>query len=184
MWWKPVQEGLVAPGGSASLRKGNDIVLIREISVSLRIYFPNLFTITIMNLAVGVATGLVTALWRGRPVLWGTIAFLLNYIPILGPMTGVVVLLVAGLLSINSLWMAFLPARLIPAHSSRRRRDGDANAAGPALHHKPGTGHPLAGVLVLDVGRPERSPQPMLAISKISCDRIRPLMAFGHFMEG
>jgi len=24
----------------------------------------------------------------------------------------------------------------------------------------------------------------MLAISKIICDRVRPLMAFGHFMEG
>ena len=26
--------------------------------------------------------------------------------------------------------------------------------------------------------------RPMLAITKIICDRIRPLMAFGHFMEG
>jgi predicted PurR-regulated permease PerM len=25
---------------------------------------------------------------------------------------------------------------------------------------------------------------PMLAITKIVCDRIRPLMAFGHFIEG
>ena len=25
---------------------------------------------------------------------------------------------------------------------------------------------------------------PMLAITKIICDRTRPLMAFGHFMEG
>ena len=25
---------------------------------------------------------------------------------------------------------------------------------------------------------------PMLAITKIICDRIRPLMAFGHFIEG
>jgi hypothetical protein len=25
---------------------------------------------------------------------------------------------------------------------------------------------------------------PMLAITKIACDRIRPLMAFGHFIEG
>jgi predicted PurR-regulated permease PerM len=48
----------------------------------------------------------------GDPVLWGTVAFLLNYIPILGPMTGVVVFLLAGLLSINSLWVAFLPAGL------------------------------------------------------------------------
>jgi hypothetical protein len=30
------------------------------------------------------------------PVLWGTVAFLLNYVPILGPMSGVVVFLLAG----------------------------------------------------------------------------------------
>jgi predicted PurR-regulated permease PerM len=72
-----------------------------------------LFTITIMNLVVGVATGAVMALCgMGDPVLWGTVAFLLNYIPILGPMTGVLVFLLAGLLSINSLWVAFLPAGL------------------------------------------------------------------------
>jgi predicted PurR-regulated permease PerM len=45
-------------------------------------------------------------------MLWGTVAFLLNYIPILGPMTGVVVFLLVGLLSMNSLWRAFLPAGL------------------------------------------------------------------------
>src|SRR6202007_121696 len=72
-----------------------------------------LFTITIMNLAVGVATGTVMAFCGvGDPILWGTVAFLLNYIPILGPMIGVVVFLLAGLLSIDLLWLAFLPAWL------------------------------------------------------------------------
>jgi predicted PurR-regulated permease PerM len=63
-----------------------------------------LFTITIMNLAVGVAIGTVMMFCGvGDPVLWGTVAFLLNYVPILGPMIGVVVFLLAGLLSIDSL---------------------------------------------------------------------------------
>jgi predicted PurR-regulated permease PerM len=49
-----------------------------------------LFTITIMNLAVGVAIATVMSLCGvGDPVLWGTVTFLLNYIPILGPMIGV-----------------------------------------------------------------------------------------------
>src|SRR5208282_3529915 len=43
--------------------------------------------------------------------------------------------------------------RAVSAHSSRGRRDRDANAACPAFHDKPGAGHPRAGVLVLDVGR-------------------------------
>jgi hypothetical protein len=50
---------------------------------------------------------------------------------------------------------------------------------------KPGAGRPRAGVLVLDVGRTRAVlSTPMLAITKIICDRIRPLMAFGHFMDG
>jgi predicted PurR-regulated permease PerM len=72
-----------------------------------------LFTITIMNLAGGWQPAPVMTLCGvGDPVLWGTVAFLLNYIPILGPMIGVVVFLLAGLLSIDSLWAAFLPGGL------------------------------------------------------------------------
>ena len=45
-----------------------------------------LFTITLMNTAVGIVTGL--AMWGcglGDPIFWGSTAFLLNYVPILGP---------------------------------------------------------------------------------------------------
>jgi len=56
-----------------------------------------LATITIMNTAVGVATGIVMWLCGlGSPLLWGTIAFLLNFVPILGPTAGVVVFLWPG----------------------------------------------------------------------------------------
>jgi hypothetical protein len=41
---------------------------------------------------------------------WGTVAFLLNYVPILGPLIGVTILVFAGLLSIPILWLAFAPA--------------------------------------------------------------------------
>ncbi len=72
-----------------------------------------LLTITIMNLGVGLATALVVWLCGlGDPLLWGTLAFLLNYVPILGPMAAVIVFLLAGLLEIDSLWLAFLPAGL------------------------------------------------------------------------
>ena len=86
-----------------------------------------LFTITIMNGAVGVATGTAVALaGLGDPLLWGTVAFLLNYVPILGPMIGVVIFLLAGLLTIDTLWLAFLPAalylaiHLVEGETSRR----------------------------------------------------------------
>ena len=54
-----------------------------------------LFTITLMNTAVGVVTG--TAMWAiglGDPILWGSVAFALNYVPILGPLTGIGLFLV------------------------------------------------------------------------------------------
>ena len=145
-----------------------------------------LFTITIMNLAVGVATGAVMALCgMGDPVLWGTIAFVLNYIPILGPMTGVVVFLLAGLLSINSLWVAFLPAGLyLLIHLV------EGETVTPILLARRFTINPVLVILSLVFwywmwGVPGAIlSTPMLAITKIICDRIRPLMAFGHFMEG
>jgi predicted PurR-regulated permease PerM len=72
-----------------------------------------LITITIMNAVVGTATAIV--MWYtglGDPILWGTVAFLLNYVPIVGPACGVAIFLLAGLLTIDTLWQAFLPAVL------------------------------------------------------------------------
>ncbi len=48
-----------------------------------------LLTISLMNALVGVATALVMWLTGvGDPVLWGTDAFILNYVPIFGPAAG------------------------------------------------------------------------------------------------
>jgi hypothetical protein len=45
-----------------------------------------------MNALVGVLNGLaVWLLGMPDPLLFGTLAFLLNYVPILGPITGVVI---------------------------------------------------------------------------------------------
>jgi predicted PurR-regulated permease PerM len=145
-----------------------------------------LFTITVMNLAVGVAIGTVmTFCGVGDPVLWGTVAFLLNYIPILGPMIGVGVFLLAGLLSIDSLWGAFLPAGLyLLIHLV------EGETVTPMLLARRFTINPVLVILSLVFwywmwGVPGAIlSTPMLAITKIICDRIRPLMAFGHFMEG
>ncbi len=50
----------------------------------------------------------------GDPLLWGTTAFLLNFIPILGPLFGTVIFLLAGMLSFDGLWWALLPAAVGP----------------------------------------------------------------------
>jgi predicted PurR-regulated permease PerM len=145
-----------------------------------------LFTITIMNLVVGVATGAVMGFCgAGDPLLWGTIAFLLNYIPILGPMIGVVVFLLVGLLTIDVLWLALLPAGLYLAiHLA------EGETVTPMLLARRFTINPVLVILALVFwywmwGVPGAVlATPMLAITKIICDRTRPLTAFGHFMEG
>ena len=145
-----------------------------------------LFTITIMNLVVAVVTGAVMAFCGvGDPLLWGTVAFLLNYIPILGPMIGVVVFLLVGLLSIQTLWLAFLPAGLYLAiHLA------EGETVTPMMLARRFTINPVLVILALVFwywmwGVPGAIlATSMLAITKIICDRIRPLTAFGHFMEG
>jgi predicted PurR-regulated permease PerM len=57
-----------------------------------------LITITIMNTGVGLATaGVMWLCGVGDPILWGAVAFLLNYIPIRGPMIGLLTFTLARL---------------------------------------------------------------------------------------
>lgn len=145
-----------------------------------------LVTITIMNAAVGVATAAVMWLTGvGDPILWGTVAFLLNYAPILGPSLGVLIFLLAGLLTIDTLWQALLPAGLYLAIHLV-----EGEAATPMLLARRFTRNPVLVILSLVFwfwmwGIPGAIlSAPMLAIAKIICDRVRPFAALGHFLEG
>ena len=145
-----------------------------------------LITITIMNVVVGVATGTLAAVCGlGDPVLWGTVAFLLNYVPILGPTIGVITFIFAGLLSIETLWLAFTPAAgYLLIHII------EGETITPMLLARRFTINPVLVILAVVFwywmwGVPGAIlSMPMLAITKIICDRIQPLAAFGHFIEG
>jgi len=145
-----------------------------------------LVTITIMNAAVGIATGIAVAFaGLGDPLLWGTVAFLLNFVPILGPMIGVVIFLLAGLLSIETLWIAFLPAVL---YFAVHLIEGETIT--PMLLARRFTINPVLVIVSLVFwywmwGVPGAIlATPLLAVTKIICDRIESLSAFGHFIEG
>jgi predicted PurR-regulated permease PerM len=144
-----------------------------------------LVTITIMNAAVGIAMAL--AMWLtgvGDPILWGTVAFLLNYVPILGTALGALIFLLAGLLTIDSLWQALLPAAL---YLGFHLIEGETVT--PMLLARRFTLNPVLVIISLVFwfwmwGIPGAILSvPMLAIAKIICDRVRPLAAFGHFLE-
>ncbi len=145
-----------------------------------------LITISTMNLLVGVVTGLAMwALGVNDPLLWGAVAFLLNYVPILGPLTGMVMFLAIGLLSLNPLWKAFMP---MVAYVAVHLIEGETLT--PMLLARRFTLNPVLVIIALLFwywmwGVPGAIlAVPMLAITKIVCDRVRPLAAFGHFLEG
>ena len=110
--------------------KKQAVEISQEIENSVSSY---LLTITLMNAGVGVTTG-IAAYFCGLsdPILWGSVAFLLNYIPILGPLCGI--------------------GGPLLCHPHRRRRMDHAAVACTTLHAQSGSGHHLPGVLVLDVG--------------------------------
>ena len=145
-----------------------------------------LVTITIMNAAVGIAMGL--AMWFtgvGDPILWGTVAFLLNYVPIVGTALGVLIFLLVGLLTIDTLWLALLPAALYLGFHLI-----EGQTITPMILARRFTLNPVLVVISLVFwfwmwGIPGAILSvPMLAIAKIICDRVRSLTAFGHFLEG
>jgi predicted PurR-regulated permease PerM len=145
-----------------------------------------LVTITVMNVAVGVATAAAMYLCGlGDPLLWGATAFLLNYIPILGPLFGTFIFLLAGLLSFDGLWWALLPPGL---YLGIHLVEGETLT--PMLLARRFTLNPVLVILALVFwfwmwGVPGAIlAVPMLAIVKIVCDRVRPLKILGHFLEG
>lgn len=144
-----------------------------------------LLTITMMNVAVGAATAIVVQVTGlGDPVLWGTLAFLLNYVPIVGPLVCAGILLFAGLMTDMD------GASLLPASLYLLIHILEGSLITPLLIAKRFTLNPVLVVLSLVFWywmwgiAGAILAMPMLAITKIICDRIHPLMPFGHFLEG
>jgi len=162
--------------------KRQAVDISQQIEYDISVY---LLTITTMNVLVGIATGIM--MWAcgvGDPMLWGTMAFLLNYVPIIGPVVGSVMFLFVGLVAdIDGL-------ALFPALIYFLIHFVESSLITPLLLAKRFTLNPVLIILslvfwywmwgilgaILSV--------PMLAITKIICDRINKLNAFGHFLEG
>ena len=144
-----------------------------------------LLTITAMNICVGTAAGL--AMWVcgvEDPILWGFLAFLLNYIPIIGPFSGIVIFFLVGTMS-NDTWVAYVPAGMyVLIHFL------EGTLVTPMLLARRFTINPVLVITSLIFwywmwGIPGAIlAMPMLAIMKLICDRIDRLAPFGHFLEG
>ena len=98
---------------------------------------------------------------------------------------GVLIFLLAGLLTIDTLWQALLPAGIYLGFLLI-----EGQTVTPMLLARRFTLNPVLVIISLVFwfwmwGIPGAILSvPMLAITKIICDRVRPLTAFGHFLEG
>ena len=143
-----------------------------------------LFTITLMNSVVGIVTGV--AMWGcglGDPILWGSAAFLLNYVPILGPLAGVGMFLLAGIVTLEWPLTALLPAGIyLLIHIV------EGEIITPLLLAKRFTLNPVLVIVSLFFwhsiwGVPGALlAVPLLAMSKITADRIKALQPAGHII--
>lgn len=144
-----------------------------------------LVTITIMNALVGAGTAFAMWLWGfDDPLLWGIVAFLLNYVPVVGPIIGASLFLMVGLMSDPSLGSAVMPAALyLGIHIT------ESQFITPFLLARHFTLNPVLVILGLIFfywmwGIPGAIlSTPIIAIIKIICDNIDHLKPFGHFIE-
>ncbi len=163
--------------------KRQAVDIVQQVEHDISAY---LITISAINLMVGIATGVAMHFYGlGDAILWGALAFLLNYVPILGPMVGLGVFALVGLLSFDSLGFALLPAGIyLLIHVI------EGEFITPLILARRLTLNPVIIILSLIFwywmwGVPGAIlAVPILAIVKIICDRIKPLMAVGHFLEG
>ncbi|MGX7871523.1 AI-2E family transporter [Mesorhizobium sp. ORM6] len=162
--------------------KRQAVEIFQRIESDISIY---LLTITLMNALVGLATAAVMYLCGiGDALLWGTTAFLLNFVPFLGPLLGVGIFLLVGLLGFDSLWWALLPPGL---YFLIHLIEGETVT--PLLLARRFTLNPVLVVLSLIFwfwmwGAPGALLAfPLLAMLKIISDRLSSLTALGHFLE-
>jgi predicted PurR-regulated permease PerM len=131
-----------------------------------------------------VANGIsIWAFGLPDPLLWGTVAFLLNYVPILGPLTGMVIFFFVGLFTFPHPLLALAPAGVyLLIHVL------EGETITPLLLARRFTLNPLlviASLMFWDWlwGIPGALlAVPLLAVMKIVCDNIEALTPLGHLL--
>lgn len=116
------------------------------------------------------------------PILWGAVAFLLNYIPILGPLFGVAIIFFVGMLTFPTIWQAFVPAGIyLVIHFV------ESETVTPILLARRVALNPVLIVVAIVFwywmwgAAGALLAVPMLAAFKILCDRVGPS---GHHRRG
>ncbi len=144
-----------------------------------------LFTITIINCCLGLAVGLaVGLLGLPNPAMWGVMVAILNFVPYLGALTGIVCMTLGALLSYSSFGYALLfPGSYLVLASL------EGNFITPMVMGRSLTLNPVLVLLSLTfwgwmwgiVG--VVLAVPILAAFKIFCSHIEPMEPLAEFMS-
>jgi predicted PurR-regulated permease PerM len=144
-----------------------------------------LFTVTIINCCLGAAVGLAIALLGlPNPAMWGAMVAVLNFIPYLGALTGIVCMTLGAILSFDSFGYALLfPASYLLLASL------EGNFITPMVMGRSLTLNPVLVLLSLMfwgwmwgiVG--VILAVPILAAFKIFCSHIEPMEPLAEFMS-
>lgn len=87
--------------------KRRAISVLKEVRSEISTY---LLTLSMINLGLGTAVwAAMSLLEMPNPVLWGTMAGLLNFVPYLGPLVGIIVVGIVSLSTFEGLGVALLP---------------------------------------------------------------------------
>jgi predicted PurR-regulated permease PerM len=155
---------------------------VRRAQRDISYYFATQFLI---NCGVGLAVGM-TSWWLGlpNPVLWGVATGVLNFIPYLGPLAASIMMLLAGVLTFETLPAAVAPAlALISVHLV------EANIVTPlALSHRLELNPLAVFVAVLFWGWLWGIPGALIAVPvllalRIACHRIRGMRKWAVYLE-
>ena len=145
-----------------------------------------LFTVTLINIAFGIVTAVGMAITgMPNPALWGVAAALLNFIPYIGALTGLIMVSIVAILSFATIGEALIPPAiylgchilegqfLTPIILGRRL---ELNSV--AIFITLALWSWLWGIVGAIIA------VPLLVCIKVFCDHFDGLTSFGEFLSG
>ncbi len=168
------------PGQSG---KDEAVAIVNDVQHSISRY---LVTVAVINSCVGlIVAAAMLLLGMPNPVLWGVVAAILNFMPYFGPLTVFSVLVLAGLLSFESVGQALLPAAVYACVHAV-----ESNLVTPSILGRRLTLNPLIIFLALmfwtwlwGIAGALLS-VPLLMMFKILCDHTPTLAPIGELLAG
>lgn len=162
--------------------KKRAVSIAHEIELQVSRY---LFTVTIINCCLGLAVGTTVGLLGLRnPVMWGVMVAILNFVPYLGALTGIICMTIGAILSFDSLGYALIFPAVYLAFGTMEGNFITPWVMGRSLTLNPvlillslvfwGWMWGIAGVILA---------VPILAAFKIFCAHIKPMEPLAEFLS-